>query len=93
MTLIMEKNKSFDPLNINLFSANTIMMQTQNVASLINKTGFVHGSLLLLLKFRFGSLIRNYMIDLIQTEVIISPNCPFSNTTFRGSNCSYVYKG
>ena len=88
----MEEDKALDPLNTNLFSANTIMISTRNAASLVDKIWFIGGGFLHLLKFRFGSLIGSYMIDLIQTEVNISPNCPFLNTTFRVSNCSYMLK-
>ena len=37
---------------------------------------------------QFGSLIGNQIIDFINNSLYISPNCPFSNTTFRVSNCS-----
>jgi len=83
MTLIMEKYKTLNPLNLSLFSANTVVMQSQNIANLIDKTGFIHSSLLLLLKLRFGSLTGTYMVDFIK-----SPNCPLLKVIFRGANCS-----
>ena len=41
-----------------------------------------------LLKNHLGSLIGNYVFDLIRIKVIIFPKCYFVKRTFRGSNCS-----
>jgi len=87
---IMEENKSFNPLNICFFSANTVMKQTHNVSCLINKAGFIYGSLLHILKFHFCTLIMCYVFDLNKNQLIMPPKSHFTNRAFRVSNCSYA---
>lgn len=41
---------------------------------------------------RLGPLICSYIIDLVNNELYILPNCPLLKVAFRPSNCSYVQK-
>jgi hypothetical protein len=92
MPLIMEKYKSPDPLNIVIFGSDTVVVNTQDIAHLIDKTWFRHGSLLHLLKIHLSHLIFHYVTDNVETQIIIMPKSYFLKVTFRRPNCSYVQK-